>query len=66
MRITGWVPASRLGDVITHPGIRRIIVEGSAHRAPTSELAGDFLIGLRVRDASRAAELVAAGVADLT
>lgn len=58
--VTGWLPASRLGDAVVSPGVRRVSIETSARPAPREgETEGAFLIGLRVPDASRPADSIA-------
>lgn len=66
VRISGWLPASRLGDAIARPGVKRVAVERGSRPAADSRLAGDFLVRLRVRDASRTEESIAESVRELT
>jgi hypothetical protein len=66
MRISGWVPASRLGDAISSPGVRRVAVERGSRPAPDARLSGAFLVTLRVADASKPDEAVAESVRELS
>ncbi|UPT73077.1 MAG: hypothetical protein M0D55_14390 [Elusimicrobiota bacterium] len=66
MRISGWVPASRLGDAIASPGVRRVAVERGSRPAPDSRLSGSFLVTLRVADAAKPEESVAEAVRGLS
>lgn len=51
--VTGWLPAARLAEAVSRPGVRRVSVETSARPAPRpAGLEGAFLIGLRVADAA--------------
>jgi|CXWL01.1.fsa_nt_gi hypothetical protein len=65
VRISGWLPVSRLWAVVARPGIKRVTVERSSRPSATS-LNGDFMIGLRVADAAHSEESIAALVKDLT
>ncbi len=65
VRISGWLPVSRLWAVVARPGIKRVTVERSS-RPSASSLNGDFLIAMRVADAAHSGESIAAGVKDLT
>jgi hypothetical protein len=66
VRVSGWLPVSRLGDAIARPGVKRVSVERGARPAPSQGLHGPFLVGLRIADAARPEESIAAGVRDLT
>ncbi len=58
--VTGWLPASRLGEAVISPGVRRVSIETSARPAPREgETEGAFLIGLRVPDPARPADSIA-------
>jgi hypothetical protein len=63
---SGWLPASRLGDAMSRPGVKRLQVEPRAQPSKPRETSGEFLVGLRVDDAARARQSVDAGVAALT
>ncbi|MEK7389756.1 MAG: hypothetical protein AAB036_08655, partial [Elusimicrobiota bacterium] len=65
VRLTGWLPSSRLGDVFALAGVRRVTVEGGSRRAVSSEVAGDFVLAIRVPDPASAGESVAAVAGDL-
>jgi len=56
VRISGWLPASRLGDAIGRPGVRRVAVERGARPADDARVTGDYLVSLRVSDAARPVE----------
>jgi hypothetical protein len=62
---SGWIPAGRLGDAMTRPGVKSLRVETHARPSNPAETSGEFLVGLRVDDAARARESVDAGVAAL-
>jgi hypothetical protein len=64
--ISGWIPAARLGDALSRPGVKRLRVETRARPSAPRETRGEFVVGLRVDDASRAREGVDAGVRALT
>lgn len=64
--ISGWLPASQLGLAVSQPGVKRLRVETSPRPSPAREITGEFLVGLRLEDASRAREAVDAGVRALT
>lgn len=59
---SGWIPAGRLGDAMSRPGVKSLRVETRARPSNPQETSGEFLVGLRVDDASRARESVDAGV----
>ena len=61
----GWIPAERLGDALLRPGVKSLRVE-TARSADAAGAGGEFLIGLRLGDATRAREGVDAGVRALT
>lgn len=64
--VTGWLPASRLGEAVTRPGVRRVSIETARKPAPRpGEVEGAFLIGLRVPAAAGAAEAAAPALAEL-
>ncbi|MBI5247143.1 MAG: hypothetical protein HY923_08170 [Elusimicrobia bacterium] len=65
-RISGWLPASRLGDAITRRGVTRVSVERGARPADDARLTGDFLVRLRVSDPARSEETIAESVRGLT
>ena len=65
VRISGWLPVSRLWAVVARPGVKRVTVERSS-RPSASALNGDFMVGLRVADAAHSGEAIAAVVKDLT
>jgi hypothetical protein len=48
VRVSGWIPASRLADAIAARGVRRVAVERGSRPARAERTAGDFLVGLRV------------------
>lgn len=60
--ISGWIPASRLGSAVSQPGVKRLRVETTPRPSPAREISGEFLVGLRLEDSSRAREAVEAGV----
>lgn len=66
VRISGWLPASRLGDAIGRPGVRRVEVERGSRPAADSRVTGDYLLKIRVADASRPEESIAESVRTLT
>lgn len=66
VRISGWLPASRLGDAITRPGVRRVEVERGSRPAADSRITGDYLLTLRVTDTAFTQESIAASVRELT
>lgn len=61
-RISGWMPASHLGDALLRPGVKSLRVETRARPSTPRATAGEFLVGLRVDDPARARESVDAGV----
>jgi hypothetical protein len=65
--ITGWLPAARLGEAVTRPGVRRVSIETSARPSPRpAEVEGAFLLGLRVPDAARAEASIAPALQELS
>ncbi len=64
-RISGWIPAARLGDALRRPGVRSVRVD-EALPAPAATAFSRFLIGLRVFDPSRAQAEVEADLRDLS
>ncbi|MFI5347575.1 MAG: hypothetical protein ACHQ51_14465 [Elusimicrobiota bacterium] len=64
--ISGWIPAAHLGDALLRPGVKRLRVETRARPSAPRETAGEFVVGLRVDDPSRARESVDLGVRALT
>lgn len=66
VRISGWLPASRLGDAIARPGVKRVEVERGSRPAGDSRLTAAYLLTLRVADPSRPDESIAEGVRELT
>ncbi|MDE2142076.1 MAG: hypothetical protein KGJ84_06670 [Elusimicrobia bacterium] len=64
--ISGWIPASRLGDALARPGIKRLSVETRARPSAPRRTSGEFVVGLRVDDAAHAREGVDAGVRALS
>lgn len=64
--ISGWIAASQLGRAVSQPGVKRLRVETSPRPSPAREITGEFLVGLRLEDSSRAREAVDAGVRALT
>jgi len=66
VRISGWLPAARLGDAIARPGVRRVEVERGSRPAGDQRVAGSYLLTLRVADVSRPEESVAETVRELT
>lgn len=66
VRISGWLPAARLGDAIARPGVRRVEVERGSRPAPDTRVRGSYVLKLRVTDATRPEESIAASVQELT
>lgn len=66
VRISGWLPASRLGDAIGRPGVKRVEVERGSRPAADARVTGDYLLKIRVADASRPEESIAESVRTLT
>lgn len=66
VRISGWLPASRLGDAIARPGVRRVEVERGGRPSGDVRVTGDYLVTFRVGEAARAEESIAASVGELT
>lgn len=65
VRISGWLPASRLGDAIARPGVRRVEVERGGRPSGDVRVTGDYLVTLRVADVSRSEESIAESVSEL-
>lgn len=65
VRISGWLPVSRLGDAIARPGVKRVSVERGSRPAADDRVAGSYLVTLRVADASRSDESIAETVKSL-
>lgn len=66
VRISGWLPASRLGDAIARPGVKRVEVERGSRPAGDRRLSGEYLVKLRIADPARADESIAESVRELT
>lgn len=66
VRISGWLPVSRLGDAIARPGVKRVSVERGSRPAADDRVGGSYLVTLRVTDLSRPDESIAESVASLT
>jgi hypothetical protein len=66
VRISGWLPASRLGDAIARPGVKRVEVERGSRPAGDNRLTGAYLLTLRVADPARPDESIAESVRELT
>jgi len=66
VRISGWLPASRLGDAISRPGVRRVAVERGSRPAGDDRTSGSYVVKVRVSDASRPDESIAESVRELT
>ncbi len=65
VRISGWLPASRLGDAIARHGVTRVSVERGSRPAGDSRVLGDFVVQLRVSDPAKPEESVAASVREM-
>ena len=65
VRISGWLPASRLGDAISRPGVRRVAVERGSRPAADTRTSGSYLVKVRVSDAAHPEESIADSVRDL-
>lgn len=66
VRISGWLPVSRLGDAIARPGVKRVSVERGSRPAADERVGGSYVVTLRVADVSRPDESIAQSVASLT
>ncbi len=66
VRISGWLPASRLGDALGRPGVRRVEVERGSRPSADARVTGDYLLTVRVGDVTRPEESIAASVGELT
>jgi len=62
---SGWLPAGRLGDAMSRPGVKSVRIETRARPSNPRETGGEFLVGLRLDDPARAREAVDAGVGAL-
>ena len=62
VRISGWLPASRLGSAISRPGVTRVEVERGSRPGADSRLTGEYLLKLRLSDATQAEASIAASV----
>lgn len=62
VRISGWLPASRLGSAISRPGVTRVEVERGARPAADNRLTGEYLLKLRVSDTAQTEASIAASV----
>ncbi|MBI3565492.1 MAG: hypothetical protein HY079_09880, partial [Elusimicrobia bacterium] len=60
--LSGWLPASRLADALSRPGVKRLSVEPRARPSRPRETTSPYLIGLRLDDPSRARRSVDEGV----
>ncbi len=65
VRISGWLPVSRLGDAIARPGVKRVAVERGSRSAGDHSLTGAYLLKLRVSDAARPQESIVASAREL-
>lgn len=65
VRISGWLPASRLGDAIARRGVTRVSVERGSRPAGDTRVTGDFVVQLRVSDPAKPEESVAASVREM-
>lgn len=66
VRISGWLPASRLGDAIARPGVKRVAVERGSRPAADNSVVGDYLLKLRVTDAAHPEESIAESVREMS
>jgi len=66
VRISGWLPVSRLGDAIARPGVKRVSVERGSRPAADDSVAGVYLVTLRVGNLSRSDESIAESVRTLS
>ncbi len=66
VRISGWLPVSRLGDAIARPGVKRVSVERGSRPAADDRVGGAYLVTLRVTDPSRPDESIGQSVASLS
>ncbi|HEX4048939.1 MAG TPA: hypothetical protein VH309_13930 [Elusimicrobiota bacterium] len=62
---SGWIPAGRLGDAMSRPGVKSLRIETRAEPSTPLETSAEFLVGLRLQDPARAREEVDAGVSAL-
>lgn len=66
VRISGWLPVSRLGDAIARPGVKRVSVERASRPAADERVGGSYVVTLRVADVARPDESIAQSVASLS
>ncbi len=66
VRVSGWLPVSRLGEVIARPGVKRVAVESGSRPGSDNHVTGDYLLILRVSAAARPDESITESVRDLT
>ncbi|MEK7234193.1 MAG: hypothetical protein AAB268_10290 [Elusimicrobiota bacterium] len=66
VRISGWLPASRLGDLVSRPGVKRIEVERGFRPAADNSVVGDYLLKLRLSDVAHPEESIAQSVRVMT
>lgn len=64
--VAGWLPASRLADALSRPGVKRVSVEPRPRPTPAQETRSSYLVGLRLDDPARARQGVDDGVRALT
>ena len=65
VRISGCLAVSRHGVAIARPGVKRVAVERGLRSAGDSRLTGAYLLKLRVSDAARPEESIAASAREL-
>ena len=66
VRISGWLPASRLGDAIARPGVKRVSVERGSRPAGDNRVTGGYLLTLRLSDPAHSDESIAESVRELS
>jgi hypothetical protein len=66
VRISGWLPASRLGDAIARPGVKRVAVERGSRPAGDNGVIGDYLLKLRVADPAHPEQSIAESVREMS
>lgn len=66
VRISGWLPASRLGAAISRPGVKRVAVERGSLPGADNSVVGDYLLKLRVTDAAHPEQSVAESVREMS
>lgn len=64
-KVSGWIPAARLNDAVSRPGVRRVAVSTPGRSQPRSP-EGEYLIGVRVADPARADETARAAAEALS